>query len=112
MVLVCGKERDTTTYPDTEKENKVCIEVDAKDLAKLVFKIMNSDDRGFTDAIKEELRYEHRTLQQNYVRSMANVLTAYCDDDRGFDARNENSKVFACKVKDVLLKENINFPLI
>ena len=81
-------------------------------LGESIFRAMNTDDRGFTKMMTEKLSREHRTLQQNYVRSMANILVAYCDDGRGSDARNENSKLFACKVKDLLYKENINFPFI
>lgn len=104
MVIACGTKRG--------EEEKVCIDMDAEQLAKTVMKMMNSDDRGFTEAMKTELVHEHNTLQQNYVRSIANILVDYCDSNRYVDARNENSKVFACKVKDLLYKERISFPLI
>ncbi|MCK4349095.1 MAG: hypothetical protein KAW47_10810 [Thermoplasmatales archaeon] len=81
-------------------------------LGKSIFSAMNYDDRGFTKMMSEKLSREHRTLQQNYVRSVANILIEYCDDDSGSDGRNEASKAFACKVKDLMHKENIAFPLI
>jgi len=81
-------------------------------LAKTVFEAMNYDDRGFTKAMSEKLSREHRTLQQNYVRSAAKILIAYCDDDRGTDLRNEASKAFACKVKNLINKDNISFPFV
>lgn len=87
-------------------------EEEAEKMAEQIFRMMNYDDRGFTDAVKEKLKYEHNTLQQNFVRSMAGILVDYCDNVRYVDARNENSKVFACKVKDLLYKEKISFPLI
>lgn len=81
-------------------------------LGEDIFRAMNTDDRGFTKMMSEKLSREHRTLQQNYVRSVANILVAYCGDDRGSDLRNEASKAFACKVKDLMYKENIAFPFI
>lgn len=83
-----------------------------KKLTDEIFRAMNTDDRGFTETMKEKLSREHRTLQQNYVRSAANILIAYCDDDSGSDLRNEASKAFACKVKDLIHRDNISFPFV
>jgi len=104
MVLVCGKDKDT--------DKKVCIDLKADAIADIVFKIMNYNDKGFTNAMNEKITHEHRTLQQNYVRSSAKILTAYCDADTGTDMRNEASKAFACQVKDMMLKKNTYFPFI
>ena len=103
MVKICGKDKDTG--------KDVCVNIrgknlDASEVVELMFDQLNGNDRQFTKAISEHLKHEHRTLQQNYFRSISNVTNEYCDDGSGSDARNKGSKDYACKVKKI----DVRFP--
>lgn len=80
--------------------------------AEVVFKLMSSRSRGFVEAMTKTLRNEHNTLQQSYMRNTAEIVSSFCDPNAYVDPRNENSMVFACKVKKLLETENIRFPFI
>lgn len=64
-----------------------------------------TDPDDFVDAMLNE----HRTIQQNFTRLVADYLAKLAEEGR-FDARNEASVEFAKKVQERVLAEGVGFP--
>ncbi len=68
---------------------------------------INNNRNTAGDEIDQVIRNQHRTIQQNFVRSIAMFLDIYRDSD--FDMRNEASVKFA---KEAIEFNVLEFPYI
>ncbi len=66
------------------------------------------------DDFIEAMLNEHRTIQQNFTRLVADYLSRLAEqfDEGRFDARNQASVEFAKKVQERVLAEGVGFPYI
>lgn len=93
-----------------ERERALHAEV-GEALSKL-FSLFNgcSSSKAIAEYAMDAFVREHRTLQQNFVRTLVGMLTLWSREKKQFvaDARNEASYEFACKVAEM----DQYFPLI
>lgn len=71
---------------------------------RTIFRSLNYSGRDdFEKLLSHILNTEHRTLQQNFWRMIANVAEKYYDSTqpRFFDARNEHSVEFTKAIKEI-----------
>ena len=68
-----------------------------EELVNQFFKLINymSNENELAKVFGDKLIREHRTLQQNAVRFMAQVIEYYAKNHTGFDLRNEASVQWA-----------------
>lgn len=73
------------------------VDQENEQLVSQFFKLINymGNEKDLAKAFGEKLVREHRTLQQNAIRFLSEVIEFYAQNHTGFDLRNEASVQWA-----------------
>ena len=92
---------------ETREDREARLKVLAQDVEDEV----NCFDEAFTDALLENVLYNHRTIQQSYVKMFVKIMLAVAGQEHS-DLRNEQAVKFCKRMKAIFDEEFMGFPCI